>query len=174
VTGSAAKALGISMNVRSWMRAVYQHAEVDFDVWPVSVVNDESAVWFSLQYIDPSNHGHALISLVSSQAGTSAVLGSAYNPDVTLRFAQPPAVDARAHVHIVLDRIDDEHSSATITYGDETLRLSSFAMSLRDSSGPAAYDILLGLFEVQQERSVGAPDASARYDNFVSRATFVP
>jgi hypothetical protein len=102
------------------------------------------------------------------------VLGPVYSPDLKPRFTTPPAVGARSHVRIVLDRIDDERSSASITYGGETLRLASLAMPLRDSSGAAAYDNTLGLFDGQEQRSVGAPKATARYDDFVARTTFVP
>lgn len=172
VSGDDAKALGTGMNVSSYKRTVYRHAEIDFDVWPVTAVNDESAVWFTLVRVDPNNEGHPLISLVSSQAGTYVVVGPVFSPELKLRFMTPPPIDARAHVRIVLDRIDDERSSALITYGSETIRLASLAMPLRDSSGAAAYDTTLGLFDGQAQRSVGAPRATARYDNFVARTTF--
>lgn len=173
VSGSDAKALGTAMNVSSYKRTVYRHAEIDFDVWPVTAVNEESAVWFALIRVDPQNQGHPLISLVSTHAGTYVVLGPVYSPELKLRFMTPPAGDARSHVRIVLDRIDDERSSALITYGSETIRLASIAMPLRDSSGAAAYDTTLGLFDGQAQRSVGAPAATARYDNFVARTTFI-
>ncbi|MET0285537.1 MAG: hypothetical protein ABW352_13740 [Polyangiales bacterium] len=172
VSGTDAKALGNGMNWREYQRAPYKHAEIDFDFWPVSVLNEEKAVWFSLQRIVPVNSGRAVLSLVSNTDGTYVYLGPTFEPTQTLRFSAPPAIGARTHVRIVLDRIDDTRSSAAITYGSETITLSSFAMPLYNGADPAPYDHLIGLFDSQQGGAIGAPTATARYDNFVARTTF--